>query len=100
MPPKHCSHSLYPPVSFLLLNSQRSCLGILPLSNPSHSTPGLSEALFILSTSLLTTTEEVIGNLLTEGSKSNNLIGKSQKFQNVTGSWSGSPVCKFYSFLR
>ncbi|NIG61016.1 nuclear pore membrane glycoprotein [Pontoporia blainvillei] len=36
---------------------------------------------------------EGLSDLLAEGSKNDSLVGTSQKFQNVSGSWSGSPVC-------
>lgn len=97
-PLPNAAATLCPSVPFL--NSQSSYLEIWFPSDPSHSTLGLSETLFILSTFLLTTTEEALGNLLTEGNKNNSLIGKSQKFQNVTGSWLGSLVCNFYPLSK
>lgn len=59
-----------------LPQSQSSCLETWFPSYLSHSTLGLSETLFILSTFLLTTTEEALGSLLTEGSKNNRKVTK------------------------
>ena len=72
-----------------------SCPGTRPPSSP-LAVPRTVRSLFILSTFLPTSrAAQGLSDPLAEGSKNDTLVGTSQKFQNVSGSWLGSLVCSF-----